>query len=94
MGGDEFAILQYRVENADQAIGLARRVLEGVARPIEIVPYRIEVGASIGITLYPSAGCSADEMLRQADIAMYAAKAAGRDCVRVYQPSDVEAPLQ
>ena len=91
MGGDEFAILQYRVENADQAVGLARRILEGVARPIEIVPYRIEVGASIGIALHDGAKCSANEMLRQADIAMYAAKAAGRDCVRVYQPSDVDA---
>ena len=92
MGGDEFAILQYRVENADKAIGLARRILEGVARPIEIVPYRIEVGASIGIAMHHGAEGSATEMLRQADVAMYAAKAAGRDCVRVYQPADFEAP--
>jgi diguanylate cyclase (GGDEF)-like protein len=90
MGGDEFAILQYRVENAEQAVGLARRILEGVARQIEIVPYRIEVGASIGIALNHGEESSADELLRQADIAMYAAKAAGRDCVRVFKVSDIK----
>ncbi len=91
MGGDEFAILQYRVENADQAIGLARRILEGVARQIEIVPYRIEVGASIGIALNQGIRRSPDELLRQADLAMYAAKAAGRDCVRVFEENDSKA---
>jgi diguanylate cyclase (GGDEF)-like protein len=83
MGGDEFAILQYRVEDSDRALGLARRILEGLARPIEIMPHRLQVGASIGIALHEP-GTDADTILRNADTAMYAAKAAGRDCVRVF----------
>ncbi len=73
MGGDEFAVLQCRVEQPEQALGLAHRLL---------------VGASIGVALYPSAGLDADTLLRNADTAMYAAKSHGRDCVRVFGAHD------
>ncbi|BDT67021.1 hypothetical protein os1_11880 [Comamonadaceae bacterium OS-1] len=88
MGGDEFAVLQCRVEQADQARGLAYRLLEGIGRDMEIESHRLQVGASIGVALYPSAGLDADTLLRNADTAMYAAKAQGRDCVRVYGDHD------
>ena len=84
MGGDEFAVLQYPVEQRDRALGLAYRLLEGISQAMEIESHSLQVGASIGIALYPEAGGDADTLLRNADAAMYAAKAAGRDCVQVY----------
>ena len=84
MGGDEFALLQYRVEGVESALGLAYRMLDGVAEDMEIESHQLQVGASIGIALYPAAGADADELLRSADAAMYAAKVSGRDCVRVF----------
>ncbi|WP_295950799.1 GGDEF domain-containing protein [Rhodoferax sp.] len=88
MGGDEFAVLQCRVEQTEQALGLAHRLLEDIARDMEIESHRLQVGASIGVALYPSAGLDADTLLRNADAAMYAAKAHGRDCVRVFGAHD------
>lgn len=84
MGGDEFAILQYQAARPDAAHGLALRILEGVGEVMEIEAHRLHVGASIGIALYPAAGADADALMRNADTAMYAAKASGRDCVRLF----------
>lgn len=88
MGGDEFAVLQCRVDQTEQALGLAYRLLDDIARDMEIESHRLQVGASIGVALYPSAGLDADTLLRNADVAMYAAKSHGRDCVRVYGAHD------
>lgn len=85
MGGDEFAILQHRAEAAEAALGLANRVLAGIAEAIEIEAVRVSVGASIGIALFPGPADSVDTLLRNADRAMYAAKSAGRQCVRMFQ---------
>ncbi|APW35896.1 hypothetical protein RD110_00620 [Rhodoferax koreense] len=88
MGGDEFAVLQYQVDQAEGAVGLANRLRDGVARPMEIETQRLTVGASVGIALYHAEdtqaelACggarpqTADSLLRHADAAMYAAKAA------------------
>ncbi|MBC7682743.1 MAG: GGDEF domain-containing protein, partial [Ferruginibacter sp.] len=84
MGGDEFAVLQSRVEHPGQALGLAYRLLHGIGQDMQIDSHRLEVGASIGVAMYPSAGNDADTLLRNADVALYAAKAQGRDCVRVF----------
>lgn len=82
MGGDEFAILQYGVDAADGGLGLARRILEGVAQPADIETLQLQVGASVGIALYP--GADPDALLRNADSAMYEAKAQGGQRVRVF----------
>lgn len=84
MGGDEFAILQYGVDAADRGLGLARRILEGVAQPADIEALHLQVGASVGIALYPGAGSDPDTLLRHADSAMYEAKAHGGNGVRVF----------
>ena len=88
MGGDEFAVLQCRVEHPDQALGLAYRLLEGIGGEMDIESRRLLVGASIGVALYPASGQDADTLLRNADAAMYTAKANGRDCVRVFGVQD------
>lgn len=84
MGGDEFAILQPQTARPDAAQGLALRILEVVGQTMEIESHRLQVGASIGIALYPVAGADADALVRSADAAMYAAKTGGRDCVRLF----------
>jgi len=84
MGGDEFAILQHHVGRLDNALGLAHRILNGVGQPMEIESHRLRVGASIGVALFPAASADPDTLLRNADAAMYAAKASGRDRVRVF----------
>lgn len=94
MGGDEFAVLQYQVDQAEGALGLATRLRDGVASPMLIEAHRLRVGASVGIALYHANDVqaeladntrrlqTADSLLRHADTAMYAAKAA--DGVRIF----------
>ncbi|MGJ7491639.1 PAS-domain containing protein [Variovorax sp. ZT4R33] len=86
LGGDEFALLQSGGGgvDADEARGLAVRLLAALERPMDIEGHRLTLGASIGIALYPEAGRDADLLLRHADQAMYAAKAHGAVCVQVY----------
>lgn len=88
MGGDEFALLQFAVADADSALGLALRLLAAVSQGMEIEGTNLKVGASIGIAICNKPGFEADTLLRSADAAMYAAKAAGRDTVRVFMPGD------
>ena len=92
MGGDEFAMLQFGVVNAEAALGLARRLLLALAQPMAIEAEQVQVGASIGIALCNAPGCEADTLLREADTAMYAAKSAGRDTARVYAHEAPGAP--
>jgi diguanylate cyclase (GGDEF)-like protein len=84
LGGDEFAILQFGAGRPEPALGLARRVLGLLAAPMEIETHQLQVGAAIGIALCDAPGTDADTLMRQADAAMYAAKAGGRDRVRIH----------
>ncbi|MDT4988660.1 MAG: hypothetical protein QOI74_2754, partial [Micromonosporaceae bacterium] len=74
LGGDEFAILLPELASGEQATTIAERLLEVLRRPIDIEQYLLEVGASIGIAVYPTNCDSAEQLLQNADIAMYAAK--------------------
>jgi diguanylate cyclase (GGDEF)-like protein len=88
LGGDEFAILLEEVDGPATAIVVADRLLQGLAEPIELGESSPRIGASIGIALSAPGGAgedSADDLLRNADIAMYAAKAAGRGRVEVFR---------
>lgn len=85
VGGDEFAILQRGVHAEDAAYGLGRRILKVLAEPLTTVPGSdLRIGASIGVAGHPVAGASAEELLANADRAMYVAKATGRNQVRVF----------
>ncbi len=77
MGGDEFAVLQYGVEQAETATGLADRLVRALEQPMELESHMLQVGASIGIELSSAGDGDPDTLLRNADTAMYAAKAAG-----------------
>lgn len=74
LGGDEFGIWIPNAADAKAAGVAARRALDALTAPFDISGYRLEIGASVGIALYPDHGESATELFRRADIAMYQAK--------------------
>lgn len=78
LGGDEFAILQVGAPQPASAAALAERLVRDVAAPFDIAGHSVKVGVSIGIALSPCDCTEADELLKQADVALYRAKAAGR----------------
>ena len=78
LGGDEFAILQSGARQADPCERLARRILHDISRPYHILGHAISISASIGIVRAPENGKTADELLKNADIALYDVKQAGR----------------
>jgi diguanylate cyclase (GGDEF)-like protein len=93
LGGDEFAVLSERALTEPAALALAQRLLMVISKACEIAGVSIELQASIGIALAPAHGRSRDELLRRADIAMYAAKRAG--VPRVFTPElDDHSPIR
>lgn len=84
MGGDEFAVLLNSLDDRVEAEEIARRVLNTLADPIQIAGRAMGTSASIGIA-YGRPGDTADNLLRNADLAMYVAKNEGRNRFRVYQ---------
>ncbi|MGP6158706.1 MAG: putative bifunctional diguanylate cyclase/phosphodiesterase [Vulcanimicrobiaceae bacterium] len=84
--GDEFLVALEGVEHEEKALAFARELLEIVARPLIYEDLKFEVTASIGLSLFPNDGNTPDELLRNADAAMYAAKGRGGDAVGRYSP--------
>jgi diguanylate cyclase (GGDEF)-like protein len=93
LGGDEFAVILHGAGDPQHVRGVAERILEMVARPIAITEREYYIGASIGISMYPGDGTSAEELLKNGDIAMYRAKEAGRGRVLFYE-SEMNARVQ
>jgi diguanylate cyclase (GGDEF)-like protein len=79
LGGDEFAILVDSLEAAGEVETVAQRVLASLAPPIQVNEHELDVTASMGISVFPDGGSAAEELLRNADRAMYSAKRAGRN---------------
>ena len=77
-GGDEFVVVQTRAEHRQDAELLAQRIVKAVAEPFEIDGHRIDIGASIGIAVASADGTDVDQLLKKADMALYAAKRGGR----------------
>jgi diguanylate cyclase (GGDEF)-like protein/PAS domain S-box-containing protein len=94
LGGDEFAILVEGPDAALTATALAERVLDALAPGIEIDGELLVVGASIGIAVLGAGPAGADELLRDADLAMYVAKRSGKNCYELYDPSMYEAAVR
>src|SRR5579871_4512832 len=76
-GGDEFVVFQQSIRSAEEAASLARRIVDNLSERYKIDNHLVEIGASIGIAM-TSAGISADTLLKNADMALYKAKADGR----------------
>ncbi|WP_207539354.1 EAL domain-containing response regulator [Sabulicella rubraurantiaca] len=85
LGGDEFAVLRPGMSSSREAEGLARRLLAALEQPFALPGRTVSTSASIGITLFPDDGDRADGLLRNADLAMYRAKAEGRSGFRFFE---------
>jgi diguanylate cyclase (GGDEF)-like protein len=83
LGGDEFVVVAEPVTGVDETVALAERILETLAEPIDLPNLRVKIGASIGIALADGADLTADELLRDADLAVYRAKATGRGGIEI-----------
>jgi diguanylate cyclase (GGDEF)-like protein len=78
LGGDEFTVILRYVPSAEAAGAIAERIVEALQRPVSIGGRDHSVRASVGITLFPDDGGSIDQLMRNADLAMYQAKDSGR----------------
>ncbi|MDN5000306.1 putative bifunctional diguanylate cyclase/phosphodiesterase [Bradyrhizobium sp. GCM10027634] len=87
MGGDEFVVLQTPIEGADEARVLAQRIIVQMAAPFEIDDGQTIAGASIGIAIAPADGATSEQLLRNADLALYRAKSDGRGTYRLFEPA-------
>jgi len=85
-GGDEFTIVQRNVAGADDAGRLVQRLIDNLADPVSVDGYRLTVATSIGIALYPKDGNDGRALLKNADTALYRAKAEGRSTFRFFEP--------
>ncbi len=85
-GGDEFVLLLNDHDQVDSIITLLERVMQVVGRPVALSGGEYQVGASLGVALYPQDGRDPESLLKHADVAMYAAKSQGRNNFQFFTP--------
>lgn len=93
LGGDEFAVIQHDTTRTGVAATLASRLIEGLSSPFRINGQELFTSCSVGIAMLGSPPANPAELLRQADMALYEAKAAGRGSFRFFSP-DMNAHFQ
>jgi diguanylate cyclase (GGDEF)-like protein len=93
LGGDEFAVLHLETNHPDQTAALAQRIAHSIGMPYQVENHRVVVTASIGISVAPGDGTDADQLLKNADMALYRAKSDGRGVFRFFEPA-MDAQLQ
>jgi len=86
-GGDEFTILLDEVENVQAITHIAERVIKSVSQPMMLNRQEVHISTSIGIAIYPDDGLKPEEVLKNADSAMYHAKAQGRNNFQFFADS-------
>ncbi|MBV4540610.1 phosphodiesterase DibA [Pseudomonas vlassakiae] len=84
LGGDEFAVLAENCQQIGQAGKLAQGIIERMREPFEFDDHRLFISASVGISLFPTDALSAEQLLRNADSALFKAKDNGRACYALY----------
>ncbi len=87
LGGDEFTVLLPDINQPEDAEIIARKILDALAAPIQLSQGEFRATASIGISLYPRDGASAEDLTRHADIAMYQVKRSGKNAFRFFDPA-------
>ena len=85
LGGDEFGVVQIRIHDPSETAALAEQIQQAVAVPYELSGHHLLINVSIGIALSPDEGLDADSLLRNADIALYGAKAGGRGTCKFFE---------
>ncbi len=86
MGGDEFVIVAPQVKGVQDAVRVAQKVRESIRVPVTVDGRELFVSASMGVAIYPNDGETAEDLLKNADTAMYRAKAQGNDLFQLYTP--------
>jgi diguanylate cyclase (GGDEF)-like protein len=87
LGGDEFAVVKTAVKDPADVADLATRALDAIRAPYDCLGHQVTSDASIGVALAPQHGTDLDQILKNADLAMYAAKSAGRRTWRFFEPA-------
>ncbi len=85
LGGDEFVIVQTKVERPSDVAALADRVRSAIMAPYDILEHQIVIDTSIGIALSPGDGTTPEQLIKNADMALYGAKASGRGTYRFFK---------
>jgi len=85
LAGDEFAVVAPRLGDPDEALEVARRILDALARPERIDNQEVRVSASIGVAVHPEDGTSADTLLQHADLAALHAKRVGPGRLQIFR---------
>jgi diguanylate cyclase (GGDEF)-like protein len=93
LSGDEFAVLEPRIAHPDAAAALAQEIIAVVAEPFNIDGHQLVIGTSIGIAIAPTDGTTSDQLLKNADMALYRAKGDGRGTHRFFE-REMDARLQ
>jgi diguanylate cyclase (GGDEF)-like protein len=93
LGGDEFAIMQAGASQPTEATSLASRLIEAIGAPYALGSHQVTVEVSIGIALAPGDGLEAEQLLKNADLALYRAKSDGRGLYRFFEP-EMDARMQ
>jgi diguanylate cyclase (GGDEF)-like protein len=92
-GGDEFSIVQTAGEQPIAATALATRIIEAISGSFDLDGHQVGIGTTIGIAVAPGDGTDADQLLKNADLALYRAKSEGRGVYRFFEP-DMDADMQ
>ena len=87
LGGDEFAVFQTNAGGVDDVVDFVTRIHEAIRQPYHCLGHHLSTDASIGIALAPGDGTDLDQLIRNADLAMYGAKADGRGTYRFFEPA-------
>ena len=93
LGGDEFVVVQSGVSDNHQAKDFAPRIILALTAPIQFKEHELRATVSIGVALAPEHGNSPERLLKSADLALYKAKADGRNCIRFFLP-EMDTELQ
>ncbi len=87
MGGDEFVVVHAPINDPAEATSLAQRIIALISEPFDLDGHQATIGASVGIAIGPSDGLRPDQLLRNADLALYRAKGDGRGTFRFFEPA-------
>jgi diguanylate cyclase (GGDEF)-like protein/PAS domain S-box-containing protein len=87
LGGDEFAVIQTAVGSTADTIEFVSRIHDAIRQPCQCLGHHLSTDASIGIALAPQDGTNLDQLIKNADLAMYGAKAEGRRTHRFFEPA-------
>ncbi|KYG23023.1 diguanylate cyclase [Bradyrhizobium sp. AT1] len=87
LGGDEFAVIQAAIQSPADVLSFVTRIYQAIRQPYHCLGHQLSTDASIGIALAPQDGTDLDQLVKNADLAMYGAKAQGRRTHRFFEPA-------